>query len=74
LVFSAPLRTVDRLIAGFLLRRVRRTWPLLNLVPSPLLLRLLTPSAPRVRQSLERAALWLSLMAGAAVLLIELFR
>lgn len=73
-MFSVPLRTVDRLIAGFLLRRVRRTWPLLSLVPSPLLLRLLTPSIPRVRQSLERAALWLSLMAGATVLVIELLR
>ncbi len=73
-MFGVPLRTVDRLIAGFLLRRVRRIWPLLNVVPSPLLLRLLTPSAPRVRQSLERAALWLSLVAGAAVLLIELLR
>ena len=73
-MFSVPLRAVDRLIAGFLLRRVRRTWPLLNLVPSPLLLRLLAPSAPRVRHSLECAALWLSLMAGAAVLLIELLR
>ena len=73
-MFGVPLRTVDRLIAGFLLRRVRRTWPLLNLVPSPLLLRLLEASAPRVRQSLERATLWLSLMAGAAALLIELLR
>jgi hypothetical protein len=73
-VLSVPVRTIDRLIASFLLGRARRTWPLLTLVPSPFLRRLLTPTASRLRRSLQRNMLWVALAVGAAILLVRLPR
>ncbi len=73
-MLSAEPSTVDRLVATLVARRVRRTWPLLTVVPPLLLRRLLTPTVTRLRRSVERTVLWLSLSAGATIVVLELIR
>jgi hypothetical protein len=58
---------LDRLLAGALLARARRRWPLLNLLPTSWLHRLLLPAARQVRSSLTRGAVFISLIAVATI-------
>jgi hypothetical protein len=58
---------LDRLLAGALLARARRRWPLLTLLPSSWLRPLLLPTARHVRSSLTPGAVVVSLIAIATI-------
>jgi hypothetical protein len=62
----------DRLIASVLLTGARRTYPMLRLLPPSWLRPLLIPTARRLRRTLARDALYLSLAALAAVTVLAL--
>jgi hypothetical protein len=73
-MFSALPGTIDRLLAGVLLAWVRRSWPLLRLVPSSWLRPLLAPTARRLRYSLACWAMALSTTVTAAIVLLAVLR
>jgi hypothetical protein len=65
--------TLDRLLVSVLLAGARRRWPLVRLVPRRWVRPLLMPAARRVRASLARAAMFVSLavIAAGAVLFLS---
>jgi hypothetical protein len=73
-MFSALPGTIDRLLAGVLLARVRRSWPLLRLVPSSWLWPLLAPMARRLRYSLAGWAMAVCTTVAAAIVLLVMLR
>lgn len=58
---------LDRRLSLLLVSRVRRRWPLMRLVPTPVMLPLLAPVARRVWTSVARVAAVLFLAAGVAL-------
>jgi hypothetical protein len=70
---AAP-RAIDRLLVTLLLVGVRRTWPVLRLVPSPWLRPLLAPTARRLHRPLRQGILSLSLALASTGVLLALVR
>jgi hypothetical protein len=68
-MLGSLLGVMDRLLATLLLAGARRSWPVLRLLPSSWIRRLLAPTARRMRRSLARGVLWLSLAVGVLVVL-----
>jgi hypothetical protein len=66
--------TLDRRIASLILLCARRTWPPLTVVPASWIRPLLVPMAVRLRRSLTRAVLAVSLATGATVALLAALR
>jgi hypothetical protein len=73
-VLAACSRAIDRRLAVLLLRRARRAWPMLRLLPDSWGGPLLVPIAGRLRRSLAHTALTtgapLVLVLALAVLLV----
>jgi hypothetical protein len=65
---------VDRRLAGLIIARLRRSWPLLKLVPASWIVPIVAPSARRLRRSLSRGAAGVTVCAGAVIVLIILRR
>jgi hypothetical protein len=63
---------IDRRLADLIMIRLRRAWPLLKLVPTPLIVPIVAPGARRLRRSLSRGAVAVVVSAGAVILLIAL--
>jgi hypothetical protein len=47
---------LDRRLAGFIVGRLRRNWPVLRLVPAPWLVPIITPAARHLRCEIVRGA------------------
>jgi hypothetical protein len=63
---------VDQRIEKRLLAAARHTWPVLHAVPSAWLRPVLVPSAKRLRRSLARGLLAITLTGGAALVVLSL--
>jgi hypothetical protein len=63
---------IDRRLAELIILRMRRSWPLLKLVPASWILPIVAPGATRLRRSLSRGAAALAVSAGALIVLIAL--
>ena len=63
---------IDRRLAELMIVRLRRTWPVLKLVPASCIVPLLAPGARRLRRSLSRGAIAVAVFAGALIVLIAL--
>jgi hypothetical protein len=61
---------VDRRLAGLIIARLRRSWPLLKLVPASWIVPIVAPRARRLRRSLSRGAAGVTVCAGAVIVLI----
>lgn len=59
---------IDRRLAALIIARVRRAWPLLNLVPASWIIPVVTPGARRLRRSISCAVL--AVAASAVIVLI----
>lgn len=59
--------TIDRRLAGVIVTRLHRTWPMLKLLPAAWLVLVVTPAARRLRRSLYRDAAAVVLIACAVV-------
>ena len=68
------LGALDRCIASLILLRVRRAWPPLRAIPASWIRPLLVPMGTRLRRSLTRAVLAVSLATGATVVLLAALR
>ncbi len=68
------LSALDRRIAGVILLRARRRWPLLSFVPEPWMRALLAPLAMRLRRSLMRVAVAVAVTSSATVLVLDVLR
>jgi hypothetical protein len=61
---------VDRRLAELIIVRLRRSWPLLNLVPAACIVPIVVPAARRLRRSLFRSAVAVAVFAGALIAII----
>jgi hypothetical protein len=64
--------TIDRRLAELIIVRLRRTWPVLKLVPASCIVPLVAPGARRLRRSLSRGAIAVVGFAGALTVLLAL--
>ena len=63
---------VDRRLAELANLRLRRSWPLLKLLPTACIVPIVVPAARRLRLSLFRSAVAVALFAGALIALMAL--
>jgi hypothetical protein len=63
---------IDRRLAAMIIIRLRRSWPLLKLVPASWILPAVAPAAKRLRRLLSRGAVAVAVSAGALIVLIAL--
>jgi hypothetical protein len=63
---------VDRRLAELIIVRLRRSWPLLKLLPGSCIFPIVAPAARRLRRSLFRSAAAVALFAGTVIALIAL--
>ncbi len=63
---------VDRRLAELIIVRLRRSWPLLKLLPASCIVPIVVPAARRLRRSLFRSAVAAAVFAGALIALIAL--
>jgi hypothetical protein len=61
---------VDRRVAGLIVTRLRRSWPLLKVVPASWIVPIVAPRARRLRRSLSRGAVAVTVSAGAVIVLM----
>ncbi len=61
---------VDRRLAELIIIRLRRSWPLLKLMPSSCIVPIVVPAATRLRRSLCRSAVAGAALAGAVIAII----
>jgi hypothetical protein len=61
---------VDRRLADLIIVRLRRSWPLLKLMPASIIIPLVVPAARRLRRSLFRSAVAVAVLAGAVSTII----
>jgi hypothetical protein len=62
---------IDRRLAGLILIRLRRAWPLLRLVPASWIIPVVAPGARRLRRTLSTAAVSLLVAGGTVLVLIS---
>jgi hypothetical protein len=58
---------VDRRLAELIIVRLRRSWPLLKLLPASFIVPIVVPAATRLRRSLFRSAVFVAVFAGAVI-------
>jgi len=63
---------IDRRLAGLIIIRLQRAWPLLKLVPASWIVPIVAPGARRLRRSLSRVAVAVAVSSGALIVLIAL--
>jgi hypothetical protein len=61
---------IDRRLAGLIILRLRRHWPLLKLVPLLWMLPIVAPKASSLRRSLSRGAIGVAVSVGVIIALI----
>ncbi len=73
--YAAAMRSelgaaVDRRLAELMIVRLRRSWPLLRLLPASCIVPIVVPAARRLRRSLLRSAVAVAVLAGAVIAII----
>jgi hypothetical protein len=63
---------VDRRLAELIIVRLRRSWPVLKLLPASWIVPIVVPAARRLRRSLRRSAVAVAVSSGALIALITL--
>jgi hypothetical protein len=63
---------IDRRLAGLIIIRLRRVWPLLKLVPASWIVLIVAPGARSLRRSLSRVAVAVAVSTCALIVLIAL--
>lgn len=63
---------IDRRLAGLIISRLQRGWPLLKLVPASWIVLIAAPAARRLRRSLSRVAVVVAVSSCALIVLITL--
>ena len=64
--------TIDRRLAGLIVVRLRRAWPVLELVPASWIVPIVAPAARRLRRLFSRGAVAVAVFVGALIVLIAL--
>jgi hypothetical protein len=63
---------IDRRLVELIIIRLRRNWPVLELVPASWICPIVAPAARRLRRSVSRGIVTVAVAGGALIMLISL--